>query len=95
METLLTNPSLLARYVNDFYTHVHPVESEGEQQARLVQEQQQVAQAQRQAFPQMPTGQGVSGKNLNIADVRPDQRWMFSDQLEAAGLFSGKRLVAE
>jgi hypothetical protein len=84
METLLLDPSLLAAYVNDFYTHVHPVETEAEQQI----------QAQRSAFPQMPTVDG-GGTKVNLSDVRPDQRWMVADQMEQAGLFSGKRLVVE
>lgn len=84
METLLLDPELLAAYVNDFYTHVHPVESEAEQQV----------QAQRTAFPQMPASSGSAGK-VNLSDIRPDQRWMVADQMEQAGLFSGKRLVVE
>lgn len=85
METLLLNPSLLAAYVNDFFTHVHPVEVQAEQQI----------QAQRQAFPQMPAGNGGGNGKVNLSDIRPDQRWMVADQMEQAGLFSGKRLVVE
>lgn len=84
METLLLDPTLLAAYVNDFFTHVHPVEQQAEQEV----------QAQRQAFPSMPAGNG-GGNKINLSDVRPDQRWMVADQMEQAGLFSGKRLVVE
>lgn len=84
METLLLNPSLLAAYCNDFFTHVHPVEAEAEAEI----------QSQRAAFPQMPASSGGTGK-VNLSDVRPDQRWMVADQMEAAGLFSGKKLVVE
>jgi hypothetical protein len=83
METLLTEPTLLAAYVNDFFTQVHPVQTEAEQQ-----------HSSRPAFPDMPASTGNGGK-VNLSDIRPDQRWMVADQMEQAGLFNGKRLVVE
>ncbi len=87
METLLTDPTLLASYVNDYFTHVHPVEA-GNPAA------QQPPGYERQPFPSMPSSNSGNGK-INLSDVRPDQRWMVADQMEQAGLFNGKQLVIE
>jgi len=84
METLLTEPTLLAAYTKDFFTHVHPVESTQERQER----------AHRQAFPDMPPVQG-NRASINLSDVRPDQRWMVADDMERHGMFTNKVLVVE
>lgn len=91
METLLLDPNLLAAYVNDYFTHVVPVQSTTEQQAQA--QTQGLVQARPQ-FPAMPDAQGNSGR-INLSDVRPDQRYLIADQMEANGMFSGKRLVVE
>lgn len=83
MEILLTDPDLLAAYVNDFFTHIVPLPKQDDAVAY-----------QRASFPEMPTG-GSGNSAVNLSDVRPDQRWIVADQMEAAGLFSGKTLVIE
>lgn len=93
METLLLDPNLLAAYVNDYFTHVVPVQSSQEQATALGQQAQGLVQARPQ-FPAMPDAQGNSGR-INLSDVRPDQRYLIADQMEANGMFNGKRLVVE
>lgn len=82
MEILLTTPDLLAAYVQDLFTQVYPVQTETNQQL------------ERQGFPEMPSGQ-TNNSNISLSDIRPDQRWLVADQMEEAGLFSGKQLVVE
>lgn len=85
METLLTEPSLLAAYTKDFFTHVHPVQSERDKQEMAVS---------RASFPDMPPAQG-NRSSINLSDVRPDQRWMVADDMERHGMFANKVLVME
>ena len=81
MEDMLTDPNRLAAYTVDYFTHVVPVQT-----------QQQ--QFQRPEFPGgAPSGGG--GGQFQLAQVRPDQRWMVADQLEKQGMFRGKVLIGE
>lgn len=83
MEQLLSDPTRLAKYTVDMFTHVYPVQAKERPSATqpLV----------RPDFPSMPSAR-VPG-NVRLGDVRPDQRWMVADRMEKAGLMRGKPIV--
>lgn len=84
MEELLTDPDRLAAYTVDYFTHVNPLPERPNAAASLV----------RPDFPSMPTNSGGNGQ-MRLADVRPDQRYMVADQMEARGLMNGKLIVVQ
>lgn len=77
MENLLVDPDRLAAYTVDFFTKVHPVNS------------QPVPQYQ---HPQLPPAHQSPG-GIDLASIRPDQRWMVVDEMERQGLLQGKPLI--
>jgi len=84
MESLLTDPDRLAAYTVDYFTYIKPLPERPNAAASLV----------RPDFPSMPTNSGGNGQ-MRLANVRPDQRWMVADRMEAQGLMNGKTIIVQ
>jgi hypothetical protein len=82
MENMVTDPDRLAAYTVDFFNHVHPLPPRENAVRPLV----------RPDFPSSPSGNGGNGE-MQLRDVRPEQRWMVADQMERQGLMRGKQIL--